>query len=1544
MPRSLETIESDLQISIQEAKENLLAAQEEYNLQEVAANEESAMLNASDTAKSFEVLAALQKRYAKQLAKMGGVDGVLNNLEEYIVHELRDPRFATDPLYRQTQREDFLPGKERETNNLNERGCYKAALRALKDNLTIFQNSELSEEEAKSQEIHFGSVFHQGSKKTIGPQFQGEKIWKAREMLAYHWLAASDKDMLLTEESIRKEGSREKCIRFEQINLINTLASYQRTHNDNVYGYTNRLLDNPSCEAGAWGRLFKEGPFYNELTKLHKNKTDSKKAEYLELDPLSFMRNINAHILRQLKALSPQQKIELLNNYNACYTLKTSDPKRVMGYDIEAFVRDLQQSFKENSKTYWQEFANADPTISKMITRMLPRDEKYERYMTALHSCSIVYEMGWELEMARIAKGLLSQQVLYEPFERDVFETILRSPHQKANHDLLSHVEREKQRLEVIVTSLTNLRKKIESLSAHIHPKEDFTAQRVALQKFSIEFQQLVQEKNALIATIMKTGKKLALSGLINNSMLLQTTKEERAIAQIVQSFFSSEPIAPQVEVIDQGEVLKPIALPTSTQTLMFENRYKHLNENWNVEVAGEKTPQKVFDEALKVFVGKPAFLQMNEAQIDWLKVQKGLPVSKSHIPEAFVPPAQKARNTPLSSVFTNIDQLIATESATIEAHFHSLSRSAPQREPELNLSEEERNYLYQIERFYTSWDLTWGERNFNLIEEKAYEAVQEIYGEEIASRLTQDTFLRGKQKLWLLSAEDLLDYLDQTKLELGIQFLNLAADNDSIAAKNTLRQQEILNFIKEQEKRVLKAKAAFLSSFSSSQRQEFANNYLDELTKAADLGSELSKLMLIKLCINPEQALGLQISDDTTVHELLSKNAQQFYSKTNEHLDVLTNTLIQITHSQDPNIRAEAQRLKQDLSQRIYGQIRDTKRFYNAEIAKKVLSPNLLSNAARLGHPLAQIEIISLLAKEQNYDINSPNYKAYKAVFDGDAPPPIQTLFFQAQTLIQQLAMQEEKEEAAPYFQIIKEKHVDYLRHQIIHHLHLAEKSKETGNNEGALAQIRKVKEIIATLKRQGTELDYPFLIQHLNTFKEALSNLAINPKWFVEMSAKLEDDEQTIRLTTGAIQYQIQKQRNEHIVEKAKIFLKSNRKFDALERAIDEYSACETTYYELLNQENIPKQLLRSLLDLLVLKKNHLEQEINEIIRAFKSTMAADNLNIPDNEFIESLFKESESLTHQNRPLENLHSYQKIIEANEHVKRCDFILETHNKNTNILSETKDTVTQILSDFRAEIRMAKNQVAQSVEPGKPSKAANQFNILKKAEQALNALQRETQSTDEKGMKYYLFVAENITRISATLNRDLHDAGTLDLASLAMNKVNTNINSVLRNVHLQHQFRINSALTKHQRLELSEKSSPASEILRERASTDLGNHVKLMFSHKKKSEPVLSYTPHQLVLARKYINTHLNVKDLYISKTGFEGNRLKDYLTEVQNHLNSGVYAEIKQATREPISITFRSLDGSRALTVEVTKYTFDQYIEKEKSHEPESSSRSKRQ
>lgn len=204
------------------------------------ADRENSMLRADERERYLAIYTTVISKYESLLKGSGGVDVVLKNLEDYIVTLIS--ALEKDPSAGERARSHIDHRKQ----ILGEIGRYHTALRTLKD---------------KDYTVGvWPSVLHEGSDFA----YCGIRL---RELLAYYWLAASDPQIEFSEifaPEIKDEKDARLYLQASMENFVAVLAEIRREHNE--FQHKNAAKDNPSCDVGTFGRIFRSCGVYNKLT------------------------------------------------------------------------------------------------------------------------------------------------------------------------------------------------------------------------------------------------------------------------------------------------------------------------------------------------------------------------------------------------------------------------------------------------------------------------------------------------------------------------------------------------------------------------------------------------------------------------------------------------------------------------------------------------------------------------------------------------------------------------------------------------------------------------------------------------------------------------------------------------------------------------------------------------------------------------------------------------------------------------------------------------------------------------------------------------------------------------------------------------------------------------------------------------------------------------------------------------------------------------------------------------------------------------------
>ncbi|MBI2790581.1 MAG: hypothetical protein HYX61_01370 [Gammaproteobacteria bacterium] len=1906
---SIELLQQDAQNALRLAQQYLLNAQQNDNPEAVLQGNEGSMLRGDEAQKTVEIFQKVKQKYQAKLREKGGIDTVLKELEKYIIEEkLKDSQFATNPGLKRCKQEDFQLDREgqikQQNDNLNERGRYKAALRAI------------TEETKIGQGVNFGSVFHHGSTRTLGPSF-GRGATPAREVLAYMWLAASDPDIEFSDDAIKELGSKEKAVDAEKESLVNVLSEIQRAHNDGSYSRFDSTKDNPSCDAGAWGRVFISAPLNNPLTKL--NRPDENKPMESPGENLAF--DVKTKILEQIKALSPQEKMELLNNFNACYVAKTTDPNDVVGYSINNLSSSLENTMNRNFENYWRQLVQNNDTLKEIERRSAGERRNFwggwggGPYSDSLALHKQYYKNLWKIEIAKIASGELHQQYFYEPLEKDVLERELKLAREKAYPQLESIVVEERKRLVEVKDRISILRKELADLSRVLKPGEDLKARQTQIERLSKEYQTLQQEKNKLLAIIDNKAKRLAMKAFTGNIELLKIVKTDKEIEQATDALVPKipdlndeaqvvVPVQPTV-VVSKAEPIQvaPSNLPEEIRNITLEQvkstpRYADLCKMPGGEAGAQKRivknilnqtpkikqlsaeidalpedteeqqsikeresdklldnlnalaeqwvthhaipvvtpvstpvqsmvdtstlPEEIGNITLEQVKSTPRYADLckmpgGEAGAQKRIVKnilnqtpkiKQLSVEIDALPEeteeqqsfkeresdklldnlnalaeqwvthhaapttqaisspvnppesivqvskepavpkiepilpnimyrrAFEAEYNNAKNIALRSIddpiripevlsqipidpiinnvlswygrdpnsqdpetlgmiqwFKNKDQLqlekldqsrskaqyedrekeflaaveeVYSDPGRTANTFADMIELAKQKYP-LNIQEEQilttlaisrLNYLAgmkraklgkineslgyfmaaakadNIEAKYALATLC----DFNIILKSRLSYIDQDYLDTVFAEVknfeAELAFVERSKKLPIEKAQELseierrhglvaqapmidppiyseadqyfmeqveyyynnfppdmqkspesvkdlafTDFLDRygrgssevnalkTNRELlqaatgkfmylagmkriasastfdeGVKFLVIAARRGDVNAKNKLREPALLEARVAQEKAALESKYKLLGvDFRAGMDiRGMVTNYCADLENAADLGSEQARLSLIKLGLEMNKSSAFENFDSYALAEL-KLAATKYFPVSRGSSDstdfVIIKSLLQLYHdNNDPQIAAQAEQLISDLAEKYY-----------MDYSRSSHNISALTNAAYLEHPLAQLEILKIIASTEPL---FNELELYSRVFNSPIPRvdngeiDFKKLYEQAVKISKDVDPKS-KEKAKELISIIKNKYLEKTKIEINAELSRIQLYKSLGKMDVAAESEKRAKEKIAELKDNGVEVSFDLMLADLPGFKAAVGDMPVNPEWLNQMRAELENNEQNIRLATGMIQHELQSQRNEKIqVLAGKLF--THETLQPLSDAIMAHEEIEKAYYELLKQKVIPIKEVQEKIDQLQSAKaiiqGHLKDLQAEVIDKFTEFSLTDK----DKEYIRKLTSDPETLSMLAIDQPDL-QFSQLLDAAERMHRCDLIKQSHENKTTILEKTREKLETMVEEYKQEIHTARAQVAESVQPGKKSKAEKQYKRLTEAEKQLAKLRNELLTSPENGLQSYQELAQKIQTLSEDLDSDLKKIGSLKKTSQAKNAIKVKINGLLKAVGIEHKLRINTALTSTVSKVLKKKAELAGKLVEAHAAhkeeRDIRRRQGVLFQiqhEKERATSHLKYNSEDLKLATEFMNKNLNMGALKIdfNKEGQDPEIGTVIAKEFQAHLQAGVYAEIKQAKMEPITVEFKSIDGSKSMTVEVSKYMFDEYIKQQRqTNEPPS-------
>jgi len=266
---------------------------------------ESSMLKSHEIIEGERIYRDLRRHYQDKLRQMGGVEGVINDLENYIIALLgNDESYRTNQEKRQHNPDDPLGIQQ-----------LKAALRVIKDD---------------APGSSFGNFLDPSSSGNIGATFNTTGSANGREMLAYFWLAAADPKMEL---DAKYEHQREQCLREEKMIVIASLCDIRRAHNDGVNTPVDDVKDDPSCGPGTWGRIAKMH-VHNKRTKMH----------LFQNNVVKYKEHMPSFVIEQFKILSLDKQLEIINSMNDYFINRTKAPSKAPFATFGSFMLGLQNS------------------------------------------------------------------------------------------------------------------------------------------------------------------------------------------------------------------------------------------------------------------------------------------------------------------------------------------------------------------------------------------------------------------------------------------------------------------------------------------------------------------------------------------------------------------------------------------------------------------------------------------------------------------------------------------------------------------------------------------------------------------------------------------------------------------------------------------------------------------------------------------------------------------------------------------------------------------------------------------------------------------------------------------------------------------------------------------------------------------------------------------------------------------------------------------------------------------------------------------------
>lgn len=306
----------------------------------VPINPENSMLDAKTTQTVLSIYRdKLLPAYGKKFAELGEADGVLKQLENYIVQRINSI------VPHEKNQTALSPGElaaaslENRLEFKGELGKYHTALRALLD---------------KNHTIQWPSLLHKGSDEFFLDE-NNNKIY-FRDLLALFYLSACDEQMEINEQFLKDNNTpefRKTLIEGSIEEFISMLAFIRRAHNEGPL--EDIALDNPSCGPGTFGRITTRSSIYNKLTALPTASVD--------LVP----QIVRAYVIDTLKNASNEIKTAIFNYINRNLMYLDVQQKDIEG--LETFTTGLWNS-KLNTHIK-KLFSNPDFKISTLYAQAI---------------------------------------------------------------------------------------------------------------------------------------------------------------------------------------------------------------------------------------------------------------------------------------------------------------------------------------------------------------------------------------------------------------------------------------------------------------------------------------------------------------------------------------------------------------------------------------------------------------------------------------------------------------------------------------------------------------------------------------------------------------------------------------------------------------------------------------------------------------------------------------------------------------------------------------------------------------------------------------------------------------------------------------------------------------------------------------------------------------------------------------------------------------------------------------------------------------------
>ncbi|MGE3319475.1 MAG: hypothetical protein AB7I18_09260 [Candidatus Berkiella sp.] len=511
---------------------------------------ETSMLKPHEIIEGDRIYRDLKRHYQDKLREKGGVEGVIADLENYIIALLgNDEAYRTDEEHRK-----FNPNDPLSISQL------KAALRAIKDN---------------APGSSFGSFLDPSSLSQIGATFSSGGGTSAREMLAYFWLAASDSEMEL---DAKDEPKREQCLHEEKMVVIASLYDIRRAHNDGVNTPVDDVKDDPSCGPGTWGRIAKMH-VHNNKTKMHTFQNNATK----------YKDHLPAFVIDQFKVLSLDKQIEVINAMNNFFINGETPPGIAPFANFDSFILELQHDPAKGAIFLQLISEEYGESLQYSAEKIL--DENHQRYAL----------LTYHTELRKMSKAINNdlflrlQQIMIENLTSRSSELVK----QQLEND--SDVKLAKQRLNKIELEINTLQQQLESIGEKI--KEiDFTksgstqqVDKLKSQKAELDkrFVALVDEKSSLYATIDSIARQqiaLEMKKIFTNSTVLKSDEIEELFSAEALKKNPSPAVVQIATVSDESSGLPPEIAEIKPHTIAKHPSYEQIKRMY---VSQKKPPEQ---------------------------------------------------------------------------------------------------------------------------------------------------------------------------------------------------------------------------------------------------------------------------------------------------------------------------------------------------------------------------------------------------------------------------------------------------------------------------------------------------------------------------------------------------------------------------------------------------------------------------------------------------------------------------------------------------------------------------------------------------------------------------------------------------------------------------------------------------------------------------------------------------------------------------------------------------------------------------------------